>query len=397
MRLTNLAATFLLVGFISISQVSAAPGDLDPTFGTGGTVVLSSSASSTIYRGVREFPDGHLLVFGGASSIYAKKLFPTGGTDFIYRIEPNSGSSEVFNPFVPGIVYDAEILASGEVIFAGKVRENPRGVYRPAIWKFRADGVLDQTFGTNGRIFLSSAEGEATQVEMQGTKIYVLYAAEDAGRWLTRRNSNGSFDLTFGTLGQTSISEYASKETGGMIVSPSPLKIYIAGGSLSRYNANGSLDSTFGGSGNAPNPVFNNCPQAELGDPTGYYFFWSVAFGADGSLYAAGQSAVEMSNYYIYWSGASRYTSNGSIDLSFNNGEIACGGGSLSPPLPTVALQADGKSLIGGPAVARFNMDGSTDAGYPYVGQSGFTDLLIQSFDQKAVILYGKEVHRRLP
>ena len=137
---------FLLLCLTSALPIMglAAPGDLDPTFGNAGKVILNSVSSSTTYRGVREFPDGQLLVFGGDFSIYAKKLLATGVPAFIYRIGPNSGPGEVYDPYVPGIVYDAEIMPSGEVYFAGEVRESPRGNYRPAIWKFRSDGVLDR-------------------------------------------------------------------------------------------------------------------------------------------------------------------------------------------------------------------------------------------------------------
>ena len=57
-------AFLTLAACISFFNVGAAPGDLDPTFGSVGRVVLSTSGG---YSGVRHFPDGDLLVFAAGS------------------------------------------------------------------------------------------------------------------------------------------------------------------------------------------------------------------------------------------------------------------------------------------------------------------------------------------
>lgn len=391
--LTSVVTSFAVIALM-LSPLHAAPGDLDPTFGNAGTVTLNSPSSQTTYRGVREFTDGQLLVFGGDEYIVAKKYTASGVSVFYYGLFSYSGSNELNVPYVKGRVYDAEILASGEVFFAGEVQETPRGDYRPAIWKFRANGNLDQTFGTNGRIFLSSAEGAATQVEVHNTKIYVLYAA-GGSVWLTRRSANGNFDLSFGTLGQTSVAASPSQETGGMIIAPANGKIYVAGGPLLRLNANGSIDNTFGVGGSAsPLPVFNNCPGSE--DPVSSYSFTSVSFNTDGTLFAGGRAAIALSNgTLIAFSGVSRYSASGALDLSFNNGQIGCGGGAFGAVFPSVANQTDGKVFLAGPIVTRFDASGSKDTTYPTITPNP-TDILVQTLDGKNVILYDHEVHRRL-
>lgn len=398
MKTANSAISFPLFFLITLLSIttSAAPGDLDPTFGTAGKVIINGPSNANMFRGVREFPDGQLLVFGGQYRIFAYKYFANGTQNFYYRIDPPPPENGVYNPYVPGIVYDAEILPSGEVMFAGEIFESSRGDYRPAIWKFQADGNLDKTFGTNGRIFLSSAEGAATQIEVHNTKIYILYYVTSGGTWLTRRLANGNFDMSFGTLGQTSVAASASQETGGMIIAPSTGKIYVAGGPLLRLNANGSIDNTFGVGGSAsPLPVFDNCPGAE--EPDTSFSLTSVSFNSDGNLFVAGRSGYFLSNgSFVAFAGVSKYSANGALDLSFNNGQIGCGGGLFGGVFPSVANQADGKVFLSGPDVRRFNVNGSNDTTYPSVA-SGPNDLLVQSLDGKNVILYNHELHRRLP
>lgn len=397
MKTANTTVTFCRFILILILPVAlfAAPGDLDPTFGTSGIVSINSALSQTTYRGVREFPDGQLLVFGGGEYIAAKKYTASGVSVFYYGTFAYQGNNELNVPYVKGTVYDAEITPSGDVYFAGEVKESPRGDSRPAIWKFLANGHLDTSWGTSGRIFLSSAEGLATQIEERNTKLYVLYSVSGQ-RYVTRRFvSNGNFDTSFGTLGQTAVATGASQQTGGMIISTSTGKIYIASGPLLRLNANGSIDNTFGVNGIAsPLPVYDNCPGLE--ETVGPFGFNSVSFNSDGTLFVAARSGVTIAEAYVAFSGVSKYSANGVLDTSFNNGQIGCGGALFGAVFPMVANQADGKVFLSGPIVTRFNIDGSKDLTYPSI-QAFPNDLLVQSIDGKNVVLYAHELHRRLP
>ncbi|CAM5301030.1 Calx-beta domain-containing protein [Thauera mechernichensis] len=104
-------------------------------------------------------------------------------------------------------------------------------------------------------------------------------------------------------------------------------------------------------------------------------FGYSVALQPDGKIVVAGQS----------WNGTSydlalvRYNENGSLDSSFNgSGKVTKNSGELYDSRASVAVQADGKVLIGGTSwdgerkyftVVRYNADGSLDSGFGEDGQ----------------------------
>src|SRR5207247_2165686 len=138
-----------------------------------------------------------------------------------------------------------------------------------ALARYNADGSLDATFGTGGKVTTDFAgdDDQAFAVVLQSDgKIVVAGEAKTSRRGdfaLARYNANGSLDATFGT-GRKVTTDFAGDDdaafgvalqTGGKIVAAGGARI---GGfraanagrgedfALARYNANGSLDATFG-------------------------------------------------------------------------------------------------------------------------------------------------------
>jgi uncharacterized delta-60 repeat protein len=401
----NILRQFPLVAWmllVSVSSAVAAPGDLDAGFGTGGKVVLSSSTSTVTYRGVREFPDGKLIVFGGEDTIRAKRLNADGSTDISWGWGGSLARYGIpASPYVPGHALDLDVLADGSVIVVGKVKQSSTDDYKAAMWRFTANGTLDTNFGTDGRLMLSSTEGAAAEVEEYGGKFYVLYTRSE-GTYLTRRHSTGSPDLSFGSIGLKRIStdSFFSRFTDLKITSSG--KILVILNTLKRYETDGSLDTTFGSSGSAPKPNYRACDDS-LGTVT--YAFTKVNVGLFGKLVVTGVSSIH-DGYggTINITTTSAYSANGLLDTVFNSGDVVCGSAWYEPHWSEAIAQSDGKMLVayGHSQVnlVRLNSDGTKDTSYVTDPVMDWdvkpVDLLLQRLDEKAVVLYEREIHRRL-
>src|SRR5439155_10505733 len=142
-------------------------------------------------------------------------------------------------------------------------------------------------------------------------------------------------------------------------------KIVVAGRSnshtaLARYNSDGSLDLGFGAGGKV-NLLFNNNPYV-------YDFANTVAIQSDGKIVVAGNAGNDF--------GVQRYNANGTLDAAFGGtGSIFTHFGPQYDEATAVSIQADGKLVVAGYyritffstfdfAMARYNPDGSLDAGF---------------------------------
>ncbi|MEW6498402.1 MAG: DUF4347 domain-containing protein, partial [Cyanobacteriota bacterium] len=124
-----------------------------------------------------------------------------------------------------------------------------------------AAGDLDLSFGIGGKVTtnFNGNYDEARDVLIQSDgKIVVAGFTSDSSFnddfALTRYNSNGTLDTTFGTGGKVTTDFNGSTGTGLSVIQQSDGKIVVAGRvhndfALTRYNSNGTLDTTFGTGG----------------------------------------------------------------------------------------------------------------------------------------------------
>ncbi len=161
---------------------------------------------------------------------------------------------------------------------------------------------------------------------------------------LSRFNSDGSLDTSFGTGGTVITPITADQELAGGVALQEDGKIVVAGGYspvatldtiVLRYNADGTLDTSFDGDGMFDLPF----------TATGYDYFTDVAVQPDGKIVAFG-SADFSGNVEII---GVRLNSDGSLDPSFD------GDGIRMVSLPNIVnfatafeLQSDGRIVIVG-------------------------------------------------
>src|SRR5262249_24701082 len=137
------------------------------------------------------------------------------------------------------------------------------GVNDFALARYNADGSLDTTFGTGGKVTTDfgggHASADAVAVQNDGKIVAAGHAYSAQTNWdfaLTRYNSDGHPDTSFGSGGKVTTDFSAGDDHANAVILQSDGKIVVAGlGSnattaqdfgLARYNADGSLDTTFG-------------------------------------------------------------------------------------------------------------------------------------------------------
>jgi uncharacterized delta-60 repeat protein len=352
-------------------------GDLDLSFHGDGLVTTRFPAESNDGGyAVAIQSDGKVLVAGysdnGTNPDFAVVRYNTDGSldtgfDTDGKVTTPIGASRSYARSVA-------VQADGKILVAGYSTIGGNSDF--AVVRYNADGSLDTSFDTDGKVTTpigtSSDCGYSMAVQADGKIVVAGYAINSTIDFaLVRYNADGSLDTGFDSDGKvtTSIGAGRSDDLAYSVAVQADGKILVAGLSsvgtnsgdfaLVRYNADGSLDTSFDTDGKVTTPI-------GAGDDVGY----SVAVQADGKILLAGRSH----NGSDYDFAVVRCNADGSLDTSFDtDGKVTTPIGASSDCGHSTAVQADGKILVAGYAswagnfdfaVVRYNADGSLDTGF---------------------------------
>ncbi len=341
---TNTAAS----SSVSRTFQGPSPGSLDSGFATG------SAANNWVYAiGVQS--DGKVVIGGnfttcdGASQKYIARLNTDGGLDTGFTTALNGG------------ICALAIQPDDKIIIAGWFTSCD-GASRYRLARLNANGTNDSSF-TNG--FGADNDVEAIALQSDGNMViggYFTSYVVSRGR-VARALSGGGVDATFtNTPGGADATVWAvGVQSDGKVLIGGDFANYngTTVSCLARLNTDGSLDTSFGG-GSAPNGSV-----------------YSILVLSDDSILIGGSFTA----YGVPTRGRiARLSSSGTLDTSFATGAAA------NYPVRAIARQGDGKILIGGDFstydgsnrghVARLKTDGSLDTGFLAVG-SGTSDYVL--------------------
>jgi uncharacterized delta-60 repeat protein len=373
----------LLGAWLTVSIV-AFPGGLDPTFGIRGKVVTSVNSFSTDkLSAVAVQADGKIVGVGstdpepGAVHCLVARYLPDGTLD---------PSFNLIGLKILTIVDDANndpgqavsVLSDGKILIAGSayLGPNTRGDFY--LVRLNADGTFDDSFGTNGKVFvdfsLHNDNAYAMAVQNDGKIVVGGQTTVDGNFYnfaLARFNEDGSLDNSFGTGGKVTRgpATFASQiwdlkiQADGKIVAGG----WLFGGTENnfatlRYNSDGSPDTSFDSDGIAVTPMGSTV------------FAFSVNIQSDGKIITSGGGTVG-NNPPVHVFASARYDSNGTLDTTFDtDGKVFTAFGGLTADGRDAVLQADGKLVVAGFAggrfaVARYNPNGSLDTSFNGTGK----------------------------
>jgi uncharacterized delta-60 repeat protein len=281
---------------------------------------------STSFAIVRYMPKGGLdKDFGGGDGIVL--------TDFGKRFQ---GANAV-------VVYPNGNIAAGGFVSNGSTG-------RWAIARYGPRGVLDKTWGKDGRVTVDLSPSDESIRDLLlapgGKLIGVGYA--EAGMIpqfaVARFRPKGTLDPDFGDKGKklTDVSKGSDIGYGGALQPDGKIVVvgYANNGGkadwgLVRYGPKGHLDKDFGGDGKVVTKMTN-----------GYEFAAAVAIQADGRLVVAGRATQKgtSDNFGVF-----RYKPGGALDPSWSgNGKVFTDFGSGNDTARDVAIQENGKIVVAG-------------------------------------------------
>ena len=364
MKHTFLAAMIVIAAGV-VSHAQTAAGNLDPTFGNGGTV----------------------------------------RTDFAGNIDQANAVA---------------VQPNGQIVAAGSSFSNSRTVEDFIVARYNANGSLDKRFGKNGKIttdFFRNVDSISAVAIQPDGRIIVAGVAQLAGNGgnprvfaLARYRSDGSPDTSFGNGGSLTTSFGGNFAAASAIMLQPDGKILAAGtvdfnpdipGSgldfaLARYNSSGTLDGTFGKGGKVVFDFFGSFDQAN-----------AAALQPDGKIIVAGSASYDSFNRDIGFALA-RFNTDGSTDFGFGTGGKQItdffGAGAKANG---IVLQPDGKFVVAGTAsdsatrpvatdiaLARYNSDGSLDSAFGTGGETAipFADSATEQGNAVALTPDGKIV-----
>jgi uncharacterized delta-60 repeat protein len=353
-----------------------ADGTLDPKFGTGGKVTTDFGAGSTA-AAVALQQDGKIVVAGDTftrpDADFALARYNANGT-----LDPSFGSGgKTTIPSSTADFVDAVALQpDGRIVVAGSSGSPQQRDDAFALARFNADGTLDPSFGSDGKVttrFGESSDDFAWAVALQpDSKIVAVgsdfvYSREAPADFaVARYTSSGALDPTFGSGGKVTTNFGNTSDFANAAVLQPDGKIVAAGYTflgrtgpsafaLTRYTPDGELDPTFGSGGRV---------TTDLGADSSV---WAVALQPDGKILAAGTGHGGFA--------LARYDTDGSLDTSFGSGgtvETAVGLGQsalahglgLGPGGKVVAAGSTITCTYGDFVLARYTVEGSLDTSF---------------------------------
>lgn len=335
------ALAVAILGWIPPQPGWAAPGDLDPSFGSGGRVLTNFTSDFDLAAAVAIQPDGKIVAAG---SIEFENRFA------LARYEPDGtldssfdGDGRVITSFTSDhdSAHDVAIQSDGKIVAAGTAEGA-----RFALARYDPDGALDPSFGETGKVVTKLTGGHvialAIAIQPDGKILAAGRAAGAGGRFaLARYEPDGTLDASFGESGKVLTNFTKGPDLALAMAIQADGRIVAAGRAagagrrfaLARYDADGTLDLSFGRKGR----VFTNLTP---GDDAAR----DVAIQSDGRIVAAGHASGKASRFAL-----TRYLPDGALDPTFGgNGKIFT---DLTPGIDNafgVAIQPDGRIVAAG-------------------------------------------------
>ncbi|MGB7068289.1 MAG: hypothetical protein WBD22_02230 [Pyrinomonadaceae bacterium] len=322
---------------------------------------------------------------------------PTGKDLMIMKFNADGSRDTTFgdvdtgNPLLQLGYTHIPVTAGTEFVDAGALQADGKILasgWSSGIWwvvRTLPDGSLDPSFDGDGirTVAYSDIGGEDIVVQPDG-KILV---GGGPNFTLTRFNTDGSFDNTFGSGGQVTYNASTNSRGSSRLWSialqrvaaaPTEDRIVVGGWSLDRSNgtssfalmrirSDGTVDTTFGSGGRVKTSFFNTGDQVR-----------ELAIDPSNRIVAAGITRINSCSATDF--GIARYTENGQLDASFGSqGKASLDLYNDENSVYALTVQPDGKPIVAGNAtvlrtdpvnrrhyltLVRFDTAGNLDAAF---------------------------------
>jgi uncharacterized delta-60 repeat protein len=326
-------------------------GSLDQNFGFNGRVVTDLNALNAFTYSAGLTPDGKIIqvgygVFASAAEIILVQYNQNGSLDLGFG---NAGIHRIELPAANVAALDHVYQPDGKLLLTGLFDD---GITWFMVMRLNQDASTDSTFGTDGIATAAYGVlgNYPWDIALQGdTGIVIVGTSEWPGNdkytVVTRFDSSGVKDEDFGSTGFAVIDFGNQDNDGAALLVQDDGKILVAGNAntggdefftLSRLNTDGTTDLTFGNLG-------HSACYFLLGDS----YAQDMAMQADGKIVIAGRSNNGSDNDFAMV----RYDQNGDLDPDFGDvGRVVTDFGNGTDQAHALLLQDDQLIVLAGSA-----------------------------------------------
>lgn len=366
-------------------------GTLDTTFGYSGLVYTTSTDNSKHTSNQMELqPDGKILIVrmidadpsvSITADIVVDRYNADGTIDTSFGI--NGSTSQHTSWGEAG--FDIQVQQDNKILIVGWT------FFNYYVFRLNADGTLDQTFGTNGSVtssFTTTAvlKSFAVSIKQQSDGKIIVggtygYTSGSNDIAFVRLNTDGLLDTTFGVNGRVLYDSGISDTFESMQITPQDEIIVFVNSTGSfmstttapkilKYTANGQLDNTYGTNG-VVYPLLNAAYVSE--------WIFSTTVDANQKFLCLGRLISDSYQQFL-----ARYNMDGTLDATF-----ADGGFQVFPYIGMrIYVQNDGKILAGGNQLKRYTLGMLANEQFPKnqfsVTPNPFSDKITLNFSLNA-------------
>jgi uncharacterized delta-60 repeat protein len=385
-RRTIVISLATVVSLLVPGSAFADPGDLDATFSDNGKTTTDFDGGGEFMSGL-DVGDGRIVIAGDTS---AGEVEPSDFALAAYRfdgeLDPTFGGDgrvvlDVLGLGGDDVANDVVVLDSGKILVAGWTRRPEQLGSGFTLVRLRRNGTPDPTFSedgvvrtlfTQGRSFAQTVVVRPNGRIVVGGSVVVDEVAKESDFAVARYLANGRLDDSFGVDGRMT-TDLADGDDGvsDMVLQPDGKVVLVGwaarGGDYDlaavRYRTDGFRDGTFDGDGRVIMDL----------DPADEDYAAGIALRGDGKVVLGAHVEFTPGGGRI---GLVRLRPDGEPDPSFGGGD----GIVISNPtleggtyVTDLALQDDGRILVGGTLedtgenffmVVRYRAGGGLDTGF---------------------------------
>jgi uncharacterized delta-60 repeat protein len=360
-------------------EPQASDGGLDVSFGSGGKVMTAFPVQESVCDGLALQADGRVVAVGRVGTGFGLARYNTDGS-----LDVSFGGVGIVMPDFSGVNSSASSVAiqtNGKIVAVGRVGTTG-GARDFGVVRYNNDGSLDPGFQSTGWVstdFFGFEDWPFSVVAQPDGKVVVGGFAQRSNTTpsrdfaLARYNADGGLDTSFGSGGRVTTDFFDQTEHIKALAIQADGRLLAVGFTtgtsidfaLVRYNSDGSLDSSFGNGGKVTTDFNNRLESAE-----------AISVQPDGKIVLAGYTDIAPNTFAF---ALARYNSDGSLDSSFGPGGRVITSFSGTYELASgVAVLSDGRILASGStsstnafintssnfALACYHPDGSLDPNF---------------------------------
>lgn len=325
-------------------------GKKDNSFNLDGVAITDIKNFDDIASGISIQSDGKILVTGSTEDGNQKLSFATvrylssGNLDSSFD-QDGIAITQLGN--ISSEASDVKVQNDGKIIGIGTARMSDN-IWNIAMVRYSASGVLDPTFSGDGKLttnYFGTDQGRSVIILTDGSLVVWGQSGELANSGILLKYSKvGSLDPSFGTNGITFqelyqvhsfVNDLTIQTNGNIITGGTSNSNATLGMVTTRMKQNGLPDTTYNTDGIAQSFLYSANLECK-----------SIALQADGKIVQLGIQKTKTKNDEII---IIRYHTDGSLDESFGtNGRVNTDVGNFDDDGVCMAVQADNKLIVAG-------------------------------------------------